>query len=79
MRRAGPWSTTSRAIPRSAPRDTTAEGNLDLVAGLLAERERLAARAAAPGLVVTVDEQTKEQLRALGYAVDPPAREDGQP
>jgi arylsulfatase A-like enzyme len=64
--------------PEERAADTTSEGNLDLVARLLAEHERLAARAAA-GISGTVDEQTKKQLRALGYAVDPPIAGDAQP
>ena len=65
--------------PEERAPDTSPDGNLDLVARLLAERERLASRAAAPGLRVTVDEETKEQLRALGYAVDPHRRGGVQP
>jgi len=65
--------------PEERAPDSTADGNLDLAAGLLAERERLASRAATPSLSVQVDEEMKEQLRALGYAVDPPGRGDAQP
>ena len=65
--------------PEERAPDTSADGNLDLVARLLALRERLASRAAAPGLSVTVDEDTKQQLRALGYAVDPPGRGQARP
>jgi arylsulfatase A-like enzyme len=65
--------------PEERAADATPEGRLDLVTRLFAQHERLATRAAAPGTRVTVDEETKQELRALGYAVDAPIAGDAPP